>query len=594
LNSLRNRIDPVRVPFSDRGSRLLLYRYADRSAFYLNLAERLEALHPGLETHRSRPPFLSDLALLDGGGQALEFELETFPHVIHVTTRIGRFSLAYYDHDTLAVGLPDGQAAGVALTASGLFADSRAPEDDPINRRRVELGLNTRPRVRSSEPVPSGERQTLIAPPGEGSAIHISLLRGDRTADSVPFFPETLAAARERWNEWFERIPPVEPGLAVSYAYAWWALANNLIAPLGRIQYEAMTPSKAQYLGIWNWDACFHAIALRHVDPGLARNQLRTLLAAQCGDGMLPDVVHDEGIVDHIDHPISARVTKPPVMAWAALKIHALDHDLEFLREIYPALKRWNRWWFEQRSVDSESLAHYCHPYSSGLDDNPMWDHGFPVVAVDLNTYLVIQMNSLAAIAGQLGLDDEARAWQAQADLLLGRMLEDLYDPAQGFFWPRHAGEPILEKTPFNLYPLWTGRLPAGVEAQLVGHLIDPELFWGLYPLSTVARNSAQYAPTTMWRGPVWININYIFCEALERVGRVELAGELRRRTIELVAGNAGIYEFYNPEDGIPPQRAAPIFSWSAALFIDLCIQQAGASPAGGKRAARKPGFSGR
>jgi putative isomerase len=571
---MRNQIDPVEVPFSDRGSRLLLYRYAGRPAFYLKLAERLEALQPGLETHRSRPPFLSDFVLLDGEGKSLEFELETFPQVLHCSTRIGRFSLAYQDHDTLAVGLPQGRAGGIALTVSDLFRSSQAPQGDLINHRRAVLDSNCEIVLDQSEPAGTGERRMFIVQPGDDPVIRISLLRGQRAPKAVFPFTETLTAARERWSAWFARVPPVESKLASAYAYAWWTLANNLVAPLGKVQYEALMPSKAQYLGIWNWDACFHAIALRHVDPDLARGQLRTLLAAQCEDGMLPDVVHDEGIVDQIDHPLPARVTKPPVMAWAALKIHEVDHDLEFLREIYPALKRWNRWWFEQRTGEAEGLAHYCHPYSSGLDDNPMWDHGFPVVAVDLNTYLVIQMDSLAVIAEQLDLSDEAHAWRGNADQLTQRMLAELYNQAQGFFWPRYAGEPIMERTPFNLYPLWTGRMPAGIEAQLVGNLTDPELFWGHHPLSTVARNAANYAPATMWRGPVWININYIFIEALERVGRSDLASKLRQCTIDLVAGTHGIYEFYNPEDGMPPERAAPVFSWSAALFIDLCLQQ--------------------
>ncbi|MEJ2011719.1 MAG: trehalase family glycosidase [Anaerolineales bacterium] len=573
LERLRNRIDPERVPFSDRGSRLLFYKYRSRSAFYIKLAERLETLQPGLETHRDRPPYLSEITLLDGEGHELEYELQTYPHVLHCQTRIGRFSFTFADHDTIALGLPPGEGGGIALTQSALFQNSRASADDLINRRRVALTANVEPCTRRGEAVNTGLRRALIVSPGEGAAIHISLLRGDRASNAVQPFPQTLADAEERWNAWFNCVPIVDDELEEPYAYAWWSLANNLVAPLGNLRYEALMPSKAQYLGIWNWDACFHALALRHADPGLARDQLRTLLEAQLEDGMLPDVVHDEGFIDHIDHPIPARVTKPPVMAWAALKIHELDRNLEFLREIYPALKRWNRWWFEQRSGEIEGLAHFRHPYSSGLDDNPMWDHGFPVIAVDLNTYLVIQMDSLAAIAEQLNLDGEARAWRARAGELGARMLEVLYDPAGGFFWPRHAGEAITVRTPFNLYPLWTGRMPADVEAQLIGNLTTPDLFWAPYPLRTVARSEPSYAPTTMWRGPVWININYIFIEALEMVGRDELAGELRRRTIELVARNRGIYEYYSPEDGVPADRAAPIFGWSAALFVDLCIQ---------------------
>jgi hypothetical protein len=579
LDCLHNRIDPVNVPFSDRGSRLLLYCSPGHDAFYLNLAERLENLNPGLEAHRSRPPFLSDITLLDGDGQPLRFELETYPHVLHCQTRIGRFSLTYVDHDTLAVGLPPA-AAGLALTVGDLFRTSHAPEEDPINHRRVELSTTVGPGEVQSAAVEKGTRMTLIAEPGHDVAIHISLLRGRATLADVKPFSTSLAASRARWEAWFERVPAVDGGIKAAYAEAWWTLANNLVAPLGRLQHEALMPCKTRYIGVWNWDAGFHAAGLRHADPELARDQLRIVLSGQLEDGMLPDVVHDEGIVDRIGHPIPGRVTKPPVMAWAALKIHAVAPDLEFLREIYPTLKRWNRWWFNECSGEIEGLAHYTHPYSSGLDDSPLWEHGFPVVAPDLNTYLVLQMQSLAGIALQLGLTDEARAWQVQADALVERMLAALYDPQNGFFWHMHQGQPIQERTPFSLYPLWTGGMSPTIEAQLVGHLTDPDSFWGPHPLSTVARISESYAPTTMWRGPVWININYIFIEALARVGRSDLAGELRRKTIGLVAGGAGVHEFYNPETGAPSRSAAPAFGWSAALFIDLCLQEARAGQA--------------
>jgi hypothetical protein len=36
---------------------------------------------------------------------------------------------------------------------------------------------------------------------------------------------------------------------------------------------------------------------------------------------------------------------------------------------------------------------------------------------------------------------------------------------------------------------------------------------------------------------------------------------------------NSGLYEYYNSETGRPVKKAAPIFSWTAALFIDLFIQ---------------------
>jgi glycogen debranching enzyme len=91
--------------------------------------------------------------------------------------------------------------------------------------------------------------------------------------------------------------------------------------------------------------------------------------------------------------------------------------------------------------------------------------------------------------------------------------------------------------------------------------------------IPTVSRSDPHYDPDTMWRGPVWVNINYFFIEALRQVGRNELARELRKKTLDLVMGQPSIYEYYSSETGEPPATAADIFGWTAAVFIDLAIQ---------------------
>jgi glycogen debranching enzyme len=76
-----------------------------------------------------------------------------------------------------------------------------------------------------------------------------------------------------------------------------------------------------------------------------------------------------------------------------------------------------------------------------------------------------------------------------------------------------------------------------------------------------------------MWRGPTWVNINYLFIDGLERNGYLDLAHWLRRRTLELVMGDDDIFEYYHPETGVHPPHAAPIFGWTSAVFIDLAIK---------------------
>ncbi|MGA9531556.1 MAG: trehalase family glycosidase [Anaerolineales bacterium] len=561
------------TPFSDRGSRLLLCRYADRSELFLRLAERFVHLQPGLEAHRERPPFLEDFCFVDQTGNPLSFELIAQPHVLRFKTDLGEFRVCFRDHDCLAIGLPADTAAGIRFEANMAIQTDTPQGPSPKIMRDIHI-QSTLPAVEEKSFTRNGSSTwEYIVQAGHDVAIDLAITHSGSDPAEPEVFSTSLNAAVKRWDRWFEAVPKVRRQYEDQYLYAWWTLANNLVSPLGYLEYEAMMPSKHKYIGAWNWDACFHAIGLRHVDPGLAKDQLRTMLRHQLADGMIPDVVFDEGVVDRIDHPIDARVTKPPVMAWAALKIFEVDEDPAFLQEIYPSLVRWNRWWFEERASEFEGLAQYNHPYSSGLDDNPLWDHGFPVVSPDLNTYLAIQMDSLGVIAEILGDDEEAGAWRRRAASTVESMVASLYDPEQGVFWALHRGQRIPELTPFNLYPLWTARLPTDIEDRLIERLTDPAEFWANFPVSTVARSTASYDPETMWRGPVWININYIFHEALRRVGRGAIASQLRERTIELVSRNKGIFEYYNPETGVPPSSAAPGFGWSAALFIDLVLQ---------------------
>ena len=152
-------------------------------------------------------------------------------------------------------------------------------------------------------------------------------------------------------------------------------------------------------------------------------------------------------------------------------------------------------------------------------------------------------------------------------------MIEHFWDDEAGLFWATRDHEPIRVVTPFNLYPLWTGQLPDHHRDRLIAHLTNPDEFWGDYIIPTVARNDPHYDPSTMWRGPVWVNINYFFIEALRQVGAHDLADTLRARTLDLVMSHASIYEYYNAETGEPPVTAADTFGWTAAVFIDLAIQ---------------------
>ena len=573
LNLLRNHIDIGRVPFSDRGSRLLVFQIPDQSQLMLKLAERLTGLQPDIEAYLRRPPFIHGLCLVDENGEMLDFEVVTHPHVLYFHTRLGDFGLVFQDKRTLAFGLPPQVTAGLRFHVSPQFWEQTERGGVFKAVRNLAYASNAEPVCNRITPQEGGYTVEFIVQAGNDCAVALAVHeRPDLPLDVLPF-STSCAAAEARWQDWFSRVPAVDERYRLTYAYAWWIMANNLISPQGRVAYEAMAPSKINYVGLWLWDSAMHALAYRHVDAELARNQVRAMLACQLPDGMLPDAVYDEGVVSTIDHPIYAEVTKPPILAWAALKLHEADPDLAFLQEVYVPLVRWNAWWFSMNDDDVDGLAQYNHPYSSGLDDSPLWDYGMPVESPDLNTYLCVQMGSLAVMAEALGMDVEGAMWRRRAAAIVRRMIADFWDDETGLFWAVHDDQPIAVVTPFNLYPLWTGQLPDGIRDRLLAHLTDPDEFWGEYVLPTVARNDSHYDPKTMWRGPVWVNINYFFIEALRQVGEYALARDLRNKTLELIMGQPGIYEFYDSQTGQPPPGAADTFGWTAAVFIDLAIQ---------------------
>jgi glycogen debranching enzyme len=154
-------------------------------------------------------------------------------------------------------------------------------------------------------------------------------------------------------------------------------------------------------------------------------------------------------------------------------------------------------------------------------------------------------------------------------------MIKFAWDAKAGFFWARRNGSRVNVRTPFSLFPLITGQMPPEISNRLVMHLMDERQFWSRYPVPTVAMDDPKYNPYQMWRGPTWVNVNYLLIEGLERSGYPAIARELRQRTLDLICCRNDIYEYYHPVSGENPPQAAPMFGWSSAVFIDLAIQAA-------------------
>ena len=104
LTLLKDRINLRRIPFSERGARLLVFGSSDR--FAVRLAERWYNRTRELSAYRQRPPILQDLCFTDEEGRPLALALTTYPHCLECNTTVGTFTLAFLDTETLIVALP--------------------------------------------------------------------------------------------------------------------------------------------------------------------------------------------------------------------------------------------------------------------------------------------------------------------------------------------------------------------------------------------------------------------------------------------------------------------------------------------------------
>jgi len=579
LGLLRDKISLTVVPFTERGSRIMVFANADGSALYIKLAERWVRREREMGHYRVRHPIVSDLRWCDDNGASLPLRWTTYPDRVEIFTASGTHALCFQDSETLYLALAPGRIhlSMLVHAVAELTRSDRRGGEIREGRGGRNIAYTTNATVRSNEIQREGAdrwRVTLSLDAAAGAVLTLNITPrlGFNRVLSAP--AAAARAAAVRWRDWFAAAPAVPQRYWQQYYYAWWIMRAGLISPRYYMTREGMTPSKIHYVGVWQWDAYFHALAYRHVDQRLAEDQLRIFIDHQLPNGMIPDAVHDEGLVTSLLEPVVAPVTKPPLVGWAALKLHEISGNTAFLDEIYEPLTRASAWWMSENDSDQDGVIEYSHPFSSGLDDSPLWDQGMPVESPDINTYAYIHMESLARMARILGLRDEERAWTQRSRLSLRRLIHYLYDPQAGLFVARHNDRAIAVVTPFNLYPLWTGRLLPTVNEKLISRLTDPAQFWTRYPIPTVAINDAAHNPVQMWRGPTWVNINYIFIEALQRIGRSELAAELATRTIDLVMSQDDIAEYYHPQTGEIPPKAAPMYGWSAALFIDLLIRR--------------------
>jgi len=566
---LKNFIDIRKMAFSTRGTRLVIMQ--NDAGLFFRQSE-------GPTKNQTFPVSMTSSALIegfiftDGNGVELETRVSTYPHRLDFDTSSGLFQMTFEDPETILIKLPSA-ACGVHFEVNMVRgeADRRGGTFSNTPAERLRMAYTTNRTILTNSIVaaePSHWQVALTVAAGNEGGLILNFTPRLGFNRYIPDITNSFYRAGQLWFDWFERVPKVQDEYKVPYYYAWWVMRSGLLATRYYLTRESMASSKMHSTSIWQWDAYFHALVFRHIDRKLAHDQLRILLDHQQPNGMLPDAVHDNGIILNLDTNVEMDVAKPPLLAWIAWKLYEVDHDQEFLSEIYQPLVRWNEWWQNYNDLDGDGLIEVLNSPSAGMEDDTPEKQNRGITSPDLNTYLYLQIESLGKIAMVLGETEASERWNLLANGLLVKMQQSLWDKQAGLFWAHQQGRPICVPTPYSLFPLLTGKLEPEVADKLVAHYADPEEFWNNFPLPSVALDDPDLDNPLLWRGPNWISINYLLMEGLDRSGYRRLADELCEHTLNKLQKDLTVSSTDDSH-----VRSAPIYGWSAALFIELAVR---------------------
>ncbi|MDR2420817.1 MAG: hypothetical protein LBD49_01760 [Oscillospiraceae bacterium] len=161
--------------------------------------------------------------------------------------------------------------------------------------------------------------------------------------------------------------------------------------------------------------------------------------------------------------------------------------DAVKLRELYFALEKTAAWWRDNRTLPGSELSFYAYRFETGHPNPSYFTVGAPVIAPDLNAYLVLLYDALGRLAAGFGDKETSAKYAGRAEARLAAMLDTLWDGERFFAVNAYSGERAepdgktccapftLNETPVIL----GGRLPEDVLSKLADK-IDAENRFGL------------------------------------------------------------------------------------------------------------------
>lgn len=322
-------------------------------------------------------------------------------------------------------------------------------------------------------------------------------------------------------------------------------------------------PSLERYPWRWLWDSCFHSIIWAALgDADRAVTELAHVFSGQDELGFVPHIDYGPG-ADGPHAPFWGRprwssITQPPMYGHTVAELARRGVDVP--DETVDAAIRGLRFLLDHRRRLADGLVTLCHPWESGADDSPRWDHwcggahdrerwyavkgellgsierssggapianpAFAVAPAGFNALVAFNLRELATVTGEGARDAEALA--AALDERWDADLETWVD--QG---PSEAGSGRV-RTLDALLPALVNQPRRTLEL-----LLDGGAYGAPFGPTGIHRGEPSFAPRSYWRGAAWPQLGYLLWLA-----GADASGTVRG------ASTSGLAEYWDPDDG--------------------------------------------
>lgn len=339
----------------------------------------------------------------------------------------------------------------------------------------------------------------------------------------------------------------------------------------GRIRHPWLAVSYGQHYASWiyTWDAYHMALRFAHGgDPVHLRYLVDNLLAYQKPDGFTPSMVNVDDGPRLITPPYHAQ----PYLCQAALIYLADSGDVAWAQAVLPALGRYLNY-FDQENAAPHGLYRYRVGWYGGFDNDIVHSLLPPdcMIGCDLPALLVLEHQSLAALARRLGRMPEADQHGRQAVALVRAVNDHLWDEESQSYAALNllngrAGlaVPIAGlsgdigryalQSGTNLLPLFARIAPRDrARAVIERYVLHPDHFWSPHGIRSLSRRSEYYnnarwgnpprfgdhrrLTNSNWQGPIWAPLCFFMVQALQHYGYAQAARDLADRTVATLAG---------------------------------------------------------